>query len=87
MLQYLTTSLIALLEPFRETWIWPGLAEVGKFLGNHLISGMVPAFFIAGAIAIFLDKQRMTRLMGAKANPFIAYPVAAFSGGILTVCS
>lgn len=87
MLQYLTTSFIALLEPLRDTWIWPGLVEVGKFLGTHLISGMLPAFFIAGAIAVFLDKQRITRLMGAKANPLIAYPVAAFSGGILTVCS
>jgi len=87
MLQYLTTSLIALFEPLRDTWIWPGLVEVGKFLGTHLISGMVPAFFIAGAIAVFLDKQRITRLMGAKANPLVAYPVAAFSGGILTVCS
>ncbi len=87
MLQYLTTSLIALFEPLRDTWIWPGLAEVGKFLGTHLISGMVPAFFIAGAIAVFLDKQRITRLMGANANPLVAYPVAAFSGGILTVCS
>lgn len=87
MLQYLTTSFIALFEPFRDTWVWPGLVEVGKFLGTHLISGMVPAFFIAGAIGVFLDKQRITRLMGAKANPLVAYPVAAISGGILTVCS
>ena len=87
MLQYLTTSFIALFAPLEGTWIWPGLVEVGKFLGTHLISGMVPAFFIAGAIAVFLDKQRITRLMGAKANPLLAYPVAAFSGGLLTVCS
>lgn len=87
MLQNLVNAFIGLFEPLRETWVWPGLAEAGKFLGTHLISGMIPAFFIAGAIAIFLDKQRITRLMGANASPFIAYPVAAFSGGILTVCS
>lgn len=87
MLQNLINALISLFEPLRGTWIWPGLAETAKFIGTHLISGMVPAFFIAGAIAIFLDKQRITRLMGAHANPWIAYPVAAFSGGILTVCS
>lgn len=87
MLQNLVNAFIGLFEPLRDTWVWPGLAEAGKFLGTHLISGMVPAFFIAGAIAIFLDKQRITRLMGANANPFIAYPVAAFSGGVLTVCS
>lgn len=87
MLQNLINAFLSLVEPLRETWIWPGLAEAGKFLGTHLISGMIPAFFIAGAIAIFLDKQRITRLMGADANPWLSYPVAAFSGGILTVCS
>ncbi len=87
MLQNITAYFIALFEPLQNTWVWPGLVEVGKFLGTHLISGMIPAFFIAGAIAVFLDKQRITKLMGAKANPLLAYPVAAFSGGLLTVCS
>ena len=68
-------------------WMWPGFAEAGKFIGEHLLSGMIPAFFIAGAIAIFIDKDRITKYMGAKANPFVSYPVAALSGGILTVCS
>lgn len=85
--QFFVNYFISLFEPLRGTWVWPGLAETGKFLGTHLLSGMVPAFFIAGAISIFLDKQRITKLMGANANPLVAYPVAAFSGGILTVCS
>lgn len=87
MIQQAFAQFLAILEPLRDTWIWPGIAEVGKFIGTHLISGMIPAFFIAGAIAIFLDKQRITKLMGTEANPFIAYPVAALSGGVLTVCS
>ena len=68
-------------------WLWPGFSEAGKFIGEHLISGMIPAFFIAGAIAIFIDKDKITKYMGTKANPLISYPVAALSGGILTVCS
>lgn len=86
-IQSLVALLMGLFEPLRGTWVWPGLAEAGKFLGTHLLSGMIPAFFIAGAISIFLDKQRITRLMGANANPWVSYPVAAVSGGILTVCS
>ncbi|MDN5280574.1 MAG: uncharacterized protein PWR01_4539 [Clostridiales bacterium] len=86
-IQSMVNALIALFDPLKDTWVWPGFVEAGKFLGTHLISGMLPAFFIAGAIAIFLDKQRITKLMGAKANPLIAYPVAALSGGLLTVCS
>ncbi|GAB4276616.1 MAG: permease [Candidatus Rifleibacteriota bacterium] len=87
MLQNAYNYFIGLFDPLRNTFVWPGIVEVGKFLGTHLISGMIPAFFIAGAISIFLDKQRITKLMGANANPLISYPVAALSGGILTVCS
>jgi len=83
----LVASSTGFLSYLRTTWVWPGIAEVGRFIGTHLISGMVPAFLIAGAIAVFLDKARITRLMGAKANPLISFPVAAFSGGLLTVCS
>ena len=84
-------SLINWFESFLSlchlSWLWPGFSDAGKFIGEHLISGMIPAFFIAGAIAIFIDKDRITKYMGAKANPLISYPVAALSGGILTVCS
>ena len=75
------------LAPLHNTWIWPGLSEIGNFLGTHFISGMMPSFFIAGAMSVFLDKERITKLMGPKANPLLAYPVSALSGGILTVCS
>ena len=84
-------SLITWFESFLTAchlaWLWPGFVEAGKFIGEHLISGMIPAFFIAGAIAIFIDKDKITKYMGAKTKPYISYPVAALSGGILTVCS
>ncbi|MEW6709996.1 MAG: hypothetical protein AB1403_09270, partial [Candidatus Riflebacteria bacterium] len=71
MLQQAVDLIIKLLEPLQNTFIWPGLVETGKFLGTHLFSGMIPAFFIAGAIAVFLDKNRVTRLKGPNANPWI----------------
>ncbi|MBI3039955.1 permease [bacterium] len=71
----------------KTTWVWPGVVEVGQFLGTHLISGMIPAFLIAGAIAVLIDKERITRYFGPKASPLISFPVAALSGAILTVCS
>lgn len=89
-ISFLQSLIQSIIEPFRfleNTWVWPGLVEVAKFLGVHLISGMIPAFFIAGAIGVFLDKHRITKYMGAEANPLISYPMAALSGGILTVCS
>lgn len=87
MLQTAAAWLSQLIDPLRGYWFWYGFAKVGDFLATHLISAMVPAFFLAGAIAVFLDKQRITKYMGPEANPLFSYPMAAVSGGVLTVCS
>ncbi len=88
-----TASAAALMRAAGETVPWyekalrAGLDEMAQFLGTHLVSGLLPAFLIAGAIAIFMAKERIIALMGPKASPWIAYPVASVSGALLTVCS
>jgi hypothetical protein len=54
---------------------------------EHVLFCLIPAFFIAGAISIFITKEAVTKYFGAKANKFIAYGVASVSGTILAVCS
>jgi uncharacterized membrane protein YraQ (UPF0718 family) len=54
---------------------------------EHLLLCLVPAFFIAGAIAVFVSQASVVRYLGAKANKILAYGVASTSGGILAVCS
>ncbi|MGL6197153.1 MAG: permease [Thermoguttaceae bacterium] len=53
----------------------------------HTLACVVPAMFIAGAIATFLSKETILRHLGPKANPIEAYGVASISGTILAVCS
>jgi len=48
---------------------------------------LLPAFFIAGAIGVFLSKESVMRYLGAGAPRTLAYGVASFSGTILSVCS
>jgi uncharacterized membrane protein YraQ (UPF0718 family) len=48
---------------------------------------LVPAFFIAGAIATFVSQASVMKYLGAKANKILAYGVASVSGTILAVCS
>jgi uncharacterized membrane protein YraQ (UPF0718 family) len=48
---------------------------------------LVPAFFIAGAISVFVSQAAVIKYFGAKANKFLAYSVASISGTILAVCS
>ncbi len=64
-----------------------GSKELLEFLSTHLVSAMIPAFFLAAAISTFFSKETIIKAMGRQANPLIAYPIAAFAGAILTVCS
>lgn len=54
---------------------------------EHVILCLVPAFFIAGAIAVFVRQAAVLKYLGAKANKILSYGVAAVSGTILAVCS
>ena len=54
---------------------------------EHVLLCLVPAFFIAGAIAVFVSQASVMKYLGAKANKVLAYGVASISGTILAVCS
>ena len=54
---------------------------------EHVILCLVPAFFIAGAISVFISQASVMKYLGAGANKVIAYGVASVSGTILAVCS
>ncbi|MDD5722556.1 MAG: permease [Syntrophales bacterium] len=53
----------------------------------HVLTCLVPAFFIAGAIAVFVSQGAILKYFGAQANKFLSYSVASVSGSILAVCS
>jgi uncharacterized membrane protein YraQ (UPF0718 family) len=54
---------------------------------EHVILCLIPAFFIAGAIGVFVSQASVMKYLGAKANKVLAYAVASVSGTILAVCS
>lgn len=54
---------------------------------NHTLGCVVPAMFIAGAIASFLSKESVLRYLGPDANPAASYGIASVSGILLAVCS
>jgi uncharacterized membrane protein YraQ (UPF0718 family) len=54
---------------------------------EHVLLCLIPAFFIAGAIAVFISQASVMKYLGAKANRTVAYGVASVSGSILAVCS
>jgi len=58
-----------------------------EYARQHVLLCLVPAFFIAGAIANFVNQQSIIKYFGVKANKFLSYSVASVSGAILAVCS
>jgi uncharacterized membrane protein YraQ (UPF0718 family) len=63
---------------------WEALLE---YLSAHVLTCLVPAFFIAGAIAVFVSQASVMKYFGAGAKKILAYSVASVSGAILAVCS
>ena len=58
-----------------------------EYAREHVLFCLVPAFFIAGAIACFVSQGAVMKYFGARANKVLAYGVASVSGSILAVCS
>ncbi len=54
---------------------------------EHVLLCLVPAFFIAGAIGVFVSQNTVMKYFGAKANKALSYGVASVSGTVLAVCS
>jgi uncharacterized membrane protein YraQ (UPF0718 family) len=54
---------------------------------EHVILCLLPAFWIAGAIAAFFSKESVMKYLGPGAPKVASYGVASVSGTILAVCS
>ena len=63
------------------------LRLVKWYAQEHVLLCLVPAFFIAGAIGVFISQNAVMRYFGPKANKLLSYGVASVSGTILAVCS
>ncbi len=58
-----------------------------EYAREHVIFCLIPAFFIAGAIANFISQQAVIKYLGAHSPQWLAYSLASVSGTVLAVCS
>jgi len=83
------------LAAFYVPWSHPVIRQSGleafmmlqEYAREHVLTCLIPAFFIAGAIAVFVSQASVLKYFGAKANKILSYSVASVSGTILAVCS
>jgi len=67
--------------------VWESLYLVKSYAREHVLLCLVPAFFIAGAVGVFISQAAVMKYLGARANKVVAYGVASVSGSVLAVCS
>lgn len=76
------------LESERFTEALFAMFDLAKWYAQeHVILCLLPAFFIAGVISVFVSQGAVMKYFGAKAKKWVAYTVASVSGTILAVCS
>jgi len=67
--------------------ILSGFKLLHDYARQHVLTCLVPAFFIAGAISVFVKKEAILKYLGHKTKKYISYSIASVSGSILAVCS
>ncbi len=70
-----------------SAYLQTGLGSLASYLAAHVLLCLLPAFFIAGALAALMPKEAITRFLGKDTPKYISYPAAALGGFVLAVCS
>lgn len=83
--------LFAYFMPIEETTFKAAIYEAFNlakwYAREHVLLCLIPAFFIAGVISVFVSQASVVKYFGAKAKKWLAYLIASVSGTILAVCS
>lgn len=91
LIYYTIAFLILYVIPFSSPLIHQAIIESFEMLLDyakaHVLFCLIPAFFIAGAITVFINQQSVIKYLGPKAKKIVSYTVASVSGAILAVCS
>jgi uncharacterized membrane protein YraQ (UPF0718 family) len=74
-------------NPRMQSAILEAFVMLQDYAQKHVLTCLVPAFFIAGAIGVFISQNAVLKYFGAQARRIVAYSVASVSGSVLAVCS
>jgi uncharacterized membrane protein YraQ (UPF0718 family) len=84
---FLVAYVLPVGSPRFDGAVTEGFQLVKWYAREHVVLCLLPAFFIAGAISVFISQAAVMKYLGTKAHPAMAYGVASVSGTILAVCS
>jgi len=84
---YLVAYFLPIGVPRFDNALGEALSLVKWYAREHVLLCLVTAFFIAGAISVFVSQASVMKYLGPRANKLLAYSVASVSGTVLAVCS
>jgi uncharacterized protein len=84
---FLGAYFLPVFNPKVQAAILESFILLNDYAREHVLLCLVPAFFIAGGIAVFVSQASVLKYFGAKAKKWVAYSVASVSGTVLAVCS
>lgn len=91
LLLFIGVFLIFFFVPMDHPYVGGAILEafnmMQEYAREHILLCLIPAFFIAGAIAQFIGKGAVMKYLGAGAKKVLSYGVASVSGAVLAVCS
>ena len=84
--------LLTFLVAYYVPWVHPTIRQSGfeafmmlqEYAREHVLTCLIPAFFIAGTIAVFVSQASVLRYFGATARKILSYSVASVSGTVLS---
>ena len=91
----LLTIILVFVAAYYVPWANPVIRRSGleafmmlrEYARDHVLTCLIPAFFIAGAIAVFVSQASVLKYFGPTAKKILSYSVASISGTVLAVCS
>jgi len=67
--------------------LWAGVLALKEYVALHVLTCLVPAFFLAGAMVTFVSRETILRYLGTHAKKTTAFPIAAGASFLLAACS
>ena len=64
-----------------------GLMALKGYVATHVLTCLVPAFLLAGAMVTFIDRELILDYLGEKTSKFKSFPLASGASFMLAACS
>ncbi|MEM1546113.1 MAG: permease [Candidatus Methanomethylicia archaeon] len=64
-----------------------GLEALIDYIAYHVLTCLIPAFLLAGAIVSFLSRDVIIRYLGVESRKYISFPLASVTGTFIAACS